>query len=543
MICRPNPEPLWREVAERYQQIIEKDIKLLQYPSSPDDFSPFKTHITATSSLGNKRINNNRCPSRSAMLMPREMKERLHLAARDKKNKDAVNLPKIVDVFSLNPSVPERHFQEHVTVRVEPNGTIIGATAGHGKPDKINEYKQNSKISEKVKEKLRSFVDGHTTSVQEDYNRQTPFCKSYFQMEQFATTTTNHMDLMVEENKSVKSGSTPEKNSGNDAYSGCHTTQKGGIPTTEDDGSIDITKHVAEEANLENSAKSTKKKRKRETIFVPVWVKKKSRTDRHDDITKTEQHLLEDQHTIDEIENNGCNYLNKDIISMHNKIKDNNTIIHKKSVDRNFLQKEDDEKNPGNPGKKFNGTTESDEDNAPAGVTSHLRGNDVRQNKILDLKEKLAKQEQQLEELKRKRETTGANMENCGSPAGGGPDVEENVAISSHQTNSILCTVQNEEKDQWGEAEIFYHSDLDVNPGKIDDLKEIFQKVIKSFRILDTRLYVTKTGIVIDYGDIRSKNDITDKHVLFHVDNRMKLLPEDFLSKDEFLLQLGLLRI
>ena len=141
-------------------------------------------------------------------------------------------------------------------------------------------------------------------------------------------------------------------------------------------------------------------------------------------------------------------------------------------------------------------------------MVAHFSGNDIRENKILDLKEKLAKQEKELEELKRKRD---AGKENCNSSAKDESNLDDGINLEnnsmfnpSHQTDVIFCA-KSEEKDVCDEG-IFDRPDLDVNRGKIDDLKEIFHNMIKSFRSFDdTRFYMTKTGIVIDYGDLRFK--------------------------------------
>ena len=552
--CRPNSEQMWKEVAERYQQIIEKDNKLLQYPRSPNVFTQVETGLTATCSLEDRHVNNNQCSSRPAMLVPRKMNMTANLSARNEENKDVRNFPKIVKVFSLDPSVPVRHFQEHVTVRVVPSGIIVEPSVDQSfKNNGSNKLKLSPKIGENVKEKLRHFVDCHTASRQENNNRQTSPNKISFKIEQSAVTTTNYMDLKVGENES-KIVIPLEGNSGNEIFSGCKTTQKDNIPDTDDINNTMSIQKASEEVNSERNAKTNKKKRKRKTIFGPRRAKKKSRMGNCDDTAKPEEHIPDGKCVSDEIEkeNDFCNSPINDIIdSIDNNSEDRDIERQEKSMVCNLHRKQDDEGKPGRFGEqahKCNDVTESGKKDFSSSLptVSHFQGNSLRQNKILDLKEKLARQEQELQELKQKRES--AEMKESGAYAGiePGARVDGTVVLGNNiyldsSRHAILCT-QNEEKDRYEES-VSYLSDPDVNPGKLDDLKEIFQKVIKSFRIFDTRMYMTKTGMVIDYGDLRSKNEITDKNVFAHVDNRMKLLPEDVASKEEFLLQLGLLRL
>ena len=74
--------------------------------------------------------------------------------------------------------------------------------------------------------------------------------------------------------------------------------------------------------------------------------------------------------------------------------------------------------------------------------------------------------------------------------------------------------------------------DDDFNLGKIEDLLDTFQKEIKSFRILDTEL--NPTGKHADYDHLQTRT---------YGNNQKRLAPEDFASKEEFLFQLGLLRM
>ena len=464
----------------------------------------------------------------------------MNLVASDNENKGTGNFPKIVEVFSLNPSVPVRHFQECVTVRVAPNGVIVVPSAGQSfKPN--NDNKKNTKISENIKEKLRNFLsDGCAAHMQDTYDQQRSLYKVYFQTEQCDTTTASHMDLKVGGSVS-KSINPPEDNCSSGIYSGCDYTeiaiQKNSIPNTEDTSTIK--QYDPEEVMSANNPERKKKKRKRKRIFGPRRTKKKSRMDSYD---KREQHEEEGINCEIEKQNvqlNNCYSLNdSSIASIDCNIKDSDKDSQEDSLEKNSQREQDDGKNVTIPIKESREehmpTVESDRSDVQSSTSETFRfqGNGVRQNKILELKEKLARQEQELQKLKRKREPIDTAREDYNLNTGDEVDKDRTVLIgnqtkldSSHQTDETVET------------------DLDFNPGKLDDLKEIFQKVIKSFKIYQTRLYMTKTGIVIDYGDLRSKHDVADKSVVAHVDNRIKLLPKEFPSKEDFLLQLGLIRI
>lgn len=466
----------------------------------------------------------------------------MNLVASDNENKGTGNFPKIVEVFSLNPSVPVRHFQECVTVRVAPNGVIVVPSAGQSfKPN--NDNNKNAKVSENIKEKLRNFLnDGCAAHMQDTYDQQRSLYKVYFQTEQCDTTTANHMDLKVGGSVS-KSINPPEDNCSSGIYSDCDFSeiaiQKNSIPNTEDTSTI--MQYDSEEVMSANNLERKKMKRKRKRIFGPRRTKKKSRMDSY---AKREQGGINCEIEKQNVQLNNCYSLNNgSIASIDRNIKDNDKDSQEDSLEKNSQREQDDGENVTIPIKENREehmpTVESDKSDvqSSSSKTFHFHENGVRQNKILELKEKLARQEQELQKLKRKREPTDTAREDYNLNTGDEVDEDRTVLIgnqtelvSSHQTDVILYPQTVE-------------TDLDFNPGKLDDLKEIFQKVIKSFKIYQTRLYMTKTGIVIDYGDLRSKHEVVDKSVVAHVDNRIKLLPKEFPSKEDFLLQLGLIRI
>ena len=547
VICRANPETLWREVAERYQQIVQRDIRLLQCQSTSDAFNPFETGQRALSPQGNKIVNNNLCVSRPAILVPRKMNESMNLVTSVNENKDtAGNFPKIVEVFSLNPSVPVRHFQECVTARIAPNGVIVEPSASQSfKPN--NDNKQNTKISENSKEKLRNVLsDGYTAHMQDTYDQQKSLYKVYIQTQQCDTAIASHMGMKVGGIMS-KSSNPPEDNCFSGIYSGCDyneiAIQKSSIPNTEDTSTI--MQCDSEEVISENNTERKKNKRKRKRICGPRRTKKKIRMDNY---AKREQHeeerICNCEVEKQNVQLNYCYSLNDgSIASIDCNIKNNEKESQEDDLEKNNQRKQDDGEN------LTISIKESREDRIPmvqsdkgdvqsssSETLFHFQENGVRQNKILELKEKLARQEQELRKLKRKREPIETAREDNNLPDGDEVDKDHTVLIgnktkfdSSRQTDIITCPQTVE-------------TDLDFNPGKLDDLKEIFQKVIKSFKIYQTRLNMTKTGIVIDYGDLPS-NEFADKNVFTHVDNRIKLLPKEFPSKEDFLLQLGLIRI
>lgn len=540
-VYRSNPEPLWKEVAERYQQIVEKDMKLLQYTSTANVFNANETGQTAAISLENKCVDNNQCLSLPVMFVTPESSVKMTVATGNKKTNANTDFPKIVEVFSLNPSAPVRHFQEHVTLRVAPNEIIVEPHASQSLGSS-NERTHNTKISENVKEKLRNLVDGHTTCRHD---------KVYFQMEQCGETT-NPVDLKV---------ALPEVITGNPTKVNLYSSK---------DSNRDIDKTTAQQDDIpiadnatkvmqhnNNNFKCNKERRKRESIFGPRRVKKKSRVFGIEDIAKIQHHGLEDKTLSIFVENQNNHCDNCDSMANGNI---NNIDPNYKEKEENTNKRYGDNQTISSQEKHTNrDVIEKNEGNASSSseMLPYSHGNSVRQNKILHLKEKLARQEQELQKLKRrKRESADARIENCTSPTRNTSfqddgEVLRNINGLNYRgqielTQDWSQTDIEEEEEKKGDGRIFYHADLDINPGKLEDLKEIFRKVIKSFRIFETRLYITKTGVVIGNGDLpdlQSKIVITEKSVFTHVDNRMTLLPQDFPSKEDFLLQLGLVRV
>lgn len=548
---RSNPEPLWKEVAERYQQIVEKDMKLLQYTSTANVFNTSETGQTAAISLENKCVDNKQCLSLPVMFVTPESSVKVTVATGKKKTNANTDFPKIVEVFSLNPSAPVRHFQEHVTLRVAPDEIIVEPHTSQSL-GLSNERTHNTKISENVKEKLRNLVDGHTTCRHD---------KVYFQTEQ-CSETTNHVDLKVALPELI-TGNPTKVNLYSSKDSNCDidktTAQQDDIPIA--DNATKVMQHASKGINSfnNNNFKCNKKRRKGKSIFGPRRVKKKSRVFGSEDIAKIQHHGLEDKtlSVFMENQNNHCdgcdsmangninnidpNYKDSEKEDNTNKrYGDNQTISsQEKQTNRDVI-----EKNKGN-------ASSSSE------MLPNSHGNSVRQNKILHLKEKLARQEQELQKLKRrKRESADARIENRTSTTSNTSYQDDGEVLRN--TNGLNYSGQieltqdssqtdiEEEEEEKCDGRMYYHADLDINPGKLEDLKEIFRKVIKSFRIFETRIDITKTGVVIgnrDLPDLQSKIVITDKSVFTHVDNRMTLLPQDSPSKEDFLLQLGLVRV
>lgn len=558
--CRPNNDQIWLEVAKRYQQIIEKDIKL-RYPIQPAvSHTTFQTGYRTPQSVGNNRLGNNHPLPTSAFPVAHEEEESLNITATRKEKKDTGTFPKIVKVFSLNPSLPVQYFQDNVTVKITRNG-IVAETVG-GESLENNVPKQNeilcSRSSENLQEKRNIDHDEKRMQASHGSAKETSLHNLSFQMNQRADIL-DYIDI-TDNDYEAKIGSLTDGKYHNEMHSGCKSVKKEDIRDTDVMASANQ-QNISEQTYFEVNAKSKRKRRKRRTIFGLRRSKKRCLMD---DLYCTKgngQHGLNDVLTSGGKNNKSfqfecCTPLKdankeKNNISVDEKSKDNEKQNQEKIQDSSNVSKHGDEKTA-----TIHNTSQIELECAGAGAIdsnndnshstsvtiSSLHGNDSRQNKILDLKAKLAQQEQELQNLKQRKDFEDVEKEDCDPRAGPNEDDMEMDATGffkyetifdfSHPQTDVMFWAQDKENED------------DFNLGKIDDLIDIFQKEIKSFRILDTELYPTER--VTDYDLLQTRKYIISENyyrLFAGIDNKMRLVPEDFASKEEFLFQLGLLRI
>lgn len=556
--CRPNNDQIWLEVAKRYQQIIEKDIKL-RYPIQPAvSHTTFQTGYGTPKTVGNNRLGNNHPLPTSAFPVAYEKEESLNIAATRKERKDTGTFPKILEVFSLHPSLPAQYFQENVTVKITRNGIVAEPVGGESLENNVPKQSEIlcSRSSENLQEK-RHLIDHDEKLMQasQGFAKESSLHNLSFQMNQRADIL-DYIDIKANDNE-AKIGSLTEGEYLNKMHSGCKSVKKEDIRDTDDMVSANQ-QNISEQIYSEVNAKSKRKRRKRRTIFGLRRSKKRCLMDDLYCAKGNDQHGLDDVLISDGKNNKSFQFecctslkdanMEKNNISMDEKSKDNEKQSQEKIQGSGNVSKHGDEKTAAIPNTSQTelecaGTTDSDNDSGHStSVTiSPLRGNDIRQNKILDLKAKLAQQEQELQNLKRRKDFEDVEKEDC-DPHDGPDEADlemdasgffkyETIFDFSHQTDVMFWAQDKENED-------------DFNLGKIDDLIDIFQKEIKSFRTLDTELY--PAGRVTDYDHIQTRKYIVSENynrLFAGIDNRMRLVPEDFASKEEFLFQLGLLRI
>ena len=490
------------------------------------------------------QFGNNHSLPLSVLLVACQKEESLNRTARQKEIHPGT-LPRIVDVFSLNPSLPAKYFQDNVAVRLTPGGLIaepLGRRSLENVVPKPNVIPAHSFTirAENLQEK-RNIVDCDEKFTQDDN----------FQRNQRADIL-DYIDIEASQNV-TKIGSLTE---GNPHAIGCEFQDNSAKEEQmcDREAMISVNKQdVLEQIHSDVNSQSKRRKRKRRAIFGLRRNKKRHLMGYTNTIKENNQHELEDElirvgTRMDKSLQFECSSsLNeadskRDDISTDERGNSSEKQAQERIQDGIIQSKQDDKENTtisyaSQMELKCAGTIDSEnlkDDSVPS-----LHGNNIRHNKILDLKAKLAKQEQELQNLRQRKDFK--NVKNCASHA---RPVEDNLwkdgsALLKYETifdfsHPIDVTVwaQNDENDDG------------FNLGKIEDLIDTFQKEIKSFRILDTELYPTGRGT--DYDHLQRRTYVVggnDKSVFAGINNKMRLAPQDVASKEEFLLQLGLLRI
>ena len=472
----------------------------------------------------------------------------LNLTGRQKEI-DRGAFPRIIDVFSLNPSLPAKYFQDnHVAVRLSPGGLIVESVGRRSLENVVP--KQNvipghsfTRRGENLQEK-RNLVDYDKKCMQGDN----------FQINQRADIL-DYIDIEAGLNV-TKIGSLAEgKPHANEMHDGCEFQDN---PAKEVIGRgrqamVIVNKNDAlAQIYSDVNGRGKRMKRKRRAIFGLRKSKKRRlmsnlNTVKEKNHRELEDELIRDGTKIDEsLQVEGCSSLKdantgSEDISTDEKSNSSEKQGQEKTKDSSIQSKQSDEKNTTI---SFASQTELkcadmiDSENLQETSVSSLHGYNIRQSKIRDLKEKLAKQEQEIRNLKQRKDFENVEKEDCASrnarpfEDNGSAHLKYETIFDFSRPIDVTLSAQNEENDD------------DFNLGKIEDLLDTFQKEIKSFRILDTELY--PTGSHADYDHLQTRTygiDESNKHVFTGVNNQKRLAPEDFASKEEFLFQLGLLRI
>ena len=476
-----------------------------------------------------------------------QKQESSNLTARQKEI-DSGTFPRIVDVFSLNPSLPAKYFQDNVAVRLTSDGLIAEPVGRRALENVIP--KQNA-------------IPGHSFTRRAENLQEKPnlvnYDKKFMQNDNFQTNLRadilDYIDIKASQHV-TKIGSLTEGNlhaiEMHDGYE--FQNNSGEEEKTCDREAMVIVnkKDVPEQICSDVNVLGKRRKRKRRAIFglrrsrKSLYLMGNLNTVKEDKQHELEDELIWDGTRIDKSLQVECCRSLKDAnakgedISTDEKSNNSEKQGQEKIQDSGIQSKQSDEKNTQI---SFASQTELkcadsiDSENLKETFVSSLHGYNSRQSKILDLKAKLAKQEQELQNLKQRKDFENVQKEDCASHA---RPVEDNgSALLKYETIfdfshpiDITFSSQNEKNDD------------DVKLGKIEDLVDTFQKEIKSFRVLDTELYTTRRHTGFDHLQTRTYVvGGNDKRVFAGINNQMRLAPEDFSSKEEFLFQLGLLRI
>jgi len=542
-VNRTSNDHLWLEVAKRYQQIIEKDIKL-RYPSQPVvPIKTFQTDCNIPNPVENTQFGNDHPLPPSALPVAYQKKERLNLATRPKEI-DPGTFPRIVDVFSLNPSLPAKYFRDNVAVRLTPDGLIAEPVCRRSSENVVPKQSaipghSFTRRAKNLQEK-RNLVDYDKNFMQDD-NFQTSQCVDIL----------DYFDIEAGQNVN-KIGSLTEGNPrAIEMNGGCEFQDAKEEKTCDREAMVIVNKKdVPEQICSDVNARGKRRKRKRRAIFGLRRNKRRHLMGNLNTVKENNQHELEgelirDGTKMDKSLQVECYSALEDAnaksedINTDEKCNSSKKQGQEKIQDRSILSKQSDEKNitisfASKTELKCPATTVSE--NLKDTFVSSLHGYNIRQSKIFDLKAKLAKQEQELRNLKQRKDFENVEKEDC--PFDGRPVEDNGSTLLKYETIfdfshpiDVTFSTQNEKND-------------DFNLGKIEDLIDTFQKEIKSFRTLDTELYPTRRQT--DYDHLQTRTYVVggnDKRVFTGINNQMRLAPENFASKEEFLFQLGLLRI
>lgn len=487
-----SDDPLWHEVAKRYQQIIEKEFKLLdQFPVYYDGqmiplTTPVKVTVNAPPSLkkGGKQKGTSTCKSSEKYTETRSfpINEYAYSSMLTEKMEDH-NLPKIVEVYSLN--------------SLKSNGQESGLKGDNqGGLSCKNKETSNTKSDMSTKQPSKSLLQDANT------------CTHSSQMKPYLVPD-NFIDLTIDEEEETKSCSVDDRSLtgllGEDMNAG---NQSEFDQPREDTGD-----------NARQSKKSNQRKRK--GVFgnrrkgksrCPAqnqqrntnkslntgwdWSGCNSDNIIQGDQDKTQYRAFNDQH---------CSYQGKG----EQKLNDlNNNNDWRKEDKNNSAETTDGRKEHWN-GSRING-----------GVNISLDMT-YRDNKITTLKARLAKQEEELARLRTQKESKIAKVRSLEAP-------HQDVGQEQMESEANDLSIRNHEKQEEEEAD-----PVEVN------LDDICQHVIKSFDIFNARQLKDKTRRTEGFHTLYEENTGIIKQAKSDV-NDLAYLPQG--RQEEFLFQIGLRR-
>ncbi|XP_022796463.1 uncharacterized protein LOC111334907 [Stylophora pistillata] len=532
---RSNADEIWQEVAKRYKEIIEKDIRLRNSSQTMASFT------LQTEQQTNSTINPSaHCPKAPAK--PVDYEEEFHHSVLMKQNekKDTGTFPKIVKVFSLKPSLPMQIFRDHVTIVISPREataqTLVGKS-GENEPCKRTEKEKKVKGGEiPSSHDKKSLPDFQCTGI----SRRNSSRGTSFLMNQHICGTED-IDTMQLGEKEVQSACLSGRTFAEEWFQIPHdftseqklfSKSKG---VYEPEVMVNGRKQNVSERELSDvEAHKKKKRRKRKAIFQQTKTTRSKKRCFVDDIKNLDQTLIREELISDTVNQTYSHF------QYYGSFRDKETKMNETTIETkersNASEKDtqesfqdfhdyslavcNEETVPGETEviSKESAGSNKGSGSFPLATISSFPGTDIHQNKILRLKEKLAKQEQELQNLKRKKDSEVVLTE---------------WAEKERFESKDLCL--SKDTEIWADGNDIEEA---VYLSEIDDLKHTFQKVIKSFsRTLDGKLYSTR--IVPYYAHLPTGGD----YKRFSNDIINQLVPKDFASQEEFLFQLGLLRI
>lgn len=499
--------------------------------------------------MENTQFGNNHPLSPSSLPVVYQKEDYLNVPSRQKENEPGT-FPRIVDVFSLNPSLPAKYFQDNVTVRLTADGLIAEPV---GRRSLKNVAPKQSAIHGHSFSRRAENLQEKRNLVNYDYKKFTQ--NDNFQINQRADIL-DYIDIEASQNVTTI-GTLAEGNPhAIEMHGGCE------FQDTKEEQMCDMKamnsvnkQDLSEQIHSDVSAQSKRRKRKRRAIFGLRRNKKRHLMDNTNTVKENIQHEPEDEPIRDSTKIKKslqfeCSSSPKKVASKRDDFSADEKRNSSEKQGQERIQggsnqsKQDDEENANisyASQTELKGAGTIDSENLNDTFVSSLHGNNIRQSKILDLKAKLAKQEQELQNLRQRKDFENVKEENCASHA---RPVEDNLGKDScalFKYETIFDFSRPIDVTFWAQNE---ENDDDFNLGKMEDLVDTFQKEIKSFRILDTELYPTGGGT--DYDHLQRMTYVVggiDKRVFPGINNKIRLAPQDISSKEQFLAQLGLLRI
>lgn len=490
---------------------------------------------------------------------PVDNEEQFHhsVVMHQKEKKDTETFPKIVKVFSLKPSLPVQIFRDHVTIVISPKEAtaqpLFGKSWENEPCEQIEKETFNSSANNEGG-KIQTYYDNKcvpnfqcTGISRRKSSRDTNFLRNQhiFGMADIDTMQLGEKDVQsgslsgrtfMEEWFQIPCNSTPEKNpfSKNERIN-------------EAEVMVNARKKNVSEQELSNiDANKKRKRRKRRAIFQQAKTRRSKKRRLINDIKTIDQSLIGEEFKSDTV-NQACSQ-----VEYCGSFKDTETEMTETTAGTQGRSEKDTQESfqdslavfngepvPGETGVISKEPAGSSKGNGyfPSGTISSLPGIDIHQNRILHLKEKLAQQEQELKNLKRKKEFEGVLTEKAEEEWFEPKDTKDTESLGDNEVRDVSL-----KKDTkiWSDGKEIEEA---VNMGEMDDLKNAFQKVIKSFsRTLDGKLYSTRR--VPYYAHLPTRNyAVGVDYKRFSTGITNQLIPGDFDSQEEFLFQLGLLRI